>query len=146
MQLVKVKIEDSLLLYKWFNNKESIKHKIKTKNKISLNNHLIWLKNFIKNNQGIIWLINYDNKNIGNIRLTFIKKNIFEIDIFILKDFRRKKLASTALIKAENNLSKGSVIHSYVKKNNNKSYKFFSSNGYKLFKTTNDVWYLKKQI
>ena len=45
---------------------------------------------------------------IGNIRLTQLKYKIFEIDIFILKQYRFRCI----LIKIENILAKGSVIHS----------------------------------
>ena len=139
-------IKDKLLIYNWFNDKDSLRYKIKTKNKISLRDHLVWLKRFNDKKLGMIWIIIFKNKKIGNIRLTQLKYKTFEIDIFILKKYRGQNFASQSLIKVENILVKGSVIHSYVKKNNYRSFKFFLKNRYNLFSSNKSVWFLKKNL
>ena len=88
----------------------------------------------------------YKDNKIGNIRLTKIKYRSYEIDIFILNKYRRKNLATNSLTKVENILNKGSVIHSYVKKNNHRSFKFFLKNRYSLFNSSKSTWFLKKYL
>ena len=63
--LKKATIKDELLIYNWFNNKENIKYKIKTKKKISLLTHTIWIKRYFKEIRSIL-IINFQNKAIGN--------------------------------------------------------------------------------
>ena len=48
IKLKNASIKDGVLIYNWFNDKDNIRFKIKTKNKISLRDHLIWLKGFNK--------------------------------------------------------------------------------------------------
>ena len=146
IKIRKLNRRDIFLLYCWFNDKENLQFKIKTKYKILFRNHKVWLLNFIKNKTGFIWIIKYKNKDVGNIRLNKLFYKTYEIDIFIMKEFRSLKIASKSLIKVENNLKKGSVIHSYVKKNNFRSYKFFIKNNFSLFNTNKEVWFLKKHV
>lgn len=146
IKLKNVAIEDNLLIYNWFNDKDSIRYKIKTKNKISLRNHLVWLQSFYKNKQGIIWIINYKKSKIGNIRLTRLRHKTYEVDIFIIKKYRGQQLATQSLIKVENDLVKGSEVHSFVKKNNYRSFKFFLKNKYNLISSGKTAWFLKKKL
>ena len=144
--LKKATIKDELLIYNWFNNKENLSYKIKTKKKISLRTHTIWIKRFFKERLGCILIINFQNKAIGNIRLSNIKKKNYEVDIFIDKKYRNLNIASSSLQRLEKKLEKGTIIYSYIKKNNLKSMKFFKKNNYLLFKSTKNIWYLKKSI
>lgn len=146
VELIKITQYDVILLYNWFNSKDSIQFKIKTKNKISLKEHKIWFKNFIKDDAGFIWIIKYKNEKIGNIRLKKLQNKKYEIDIFIIKGFRGLKIASKSLMLAENSLDKGTVIYSYVKKNNFRSYRFFTKNNYTLFSCGKKIFFLKKRI
>ena len=146
VELIKITGRDILLLYNWFNSKDSIQFKIKTKNKISLKKHKIWFKNFIKDNAGFIWIIKYKNKKIGNIRFNKFPNKKYEIDIFIMKEFRGLRIASKSLMLAENSLDKGTIIYSYVKKNNFRSYRFFTKNNYTLFRCSKKIFFLKKKI
>lgn len=91
-------------------------------------------------------IINFQNKAIGNIRLSNIKKKNYEVDIFIDKKYRNLNIASSSLQRLEKKLEKGTIIYSYIKKNNLKSMKFFKKNNYLLFKSTKNIWYLKKSI
>ena len=93
MNIIKIRTaetKDKKLIYKWFNLKESINYKIKTKKKISLREHNIWFNKIIQKKYNKLLIIEENRKNIGQIRLELIKKNTFTIDIFILKDFRKK--------------------------------------------------------
>ena len=146
IKLKNASIKDGVLIYNWFNDKDNIRYKIKTKNKISLRDHLIWLKGFNKKKLGIIWIIIYENKKIGNIRLTQLKYKIYEVDIFLIKKYRGKSFATESLLKVENKLDKGSVIYSHIKKNNFRSLNFFLKNRYNLYSSNKTIWFLKKQL
>ena len=149
MNIIKVRKaenKDKKLIYKWFNLKESINYKIKTKRKISLREHEIWFNKIIKKKCNKLLIIEENRKNIGQIRLELIKKNIFTIDIFILKEYRKKGIASKALKISEQLLKRKSKIISIVKKNNINSLSFFISNDYKVIKNSNICWYLEKII
>tara|TARA_X000000950_G_C13839702_1_gene629692 strand:- start:703 stop:1155 length:453 start_codon:yes stop_codon:yes gene_type:complete len=149
MSVIKLKnasIKDGVLIYNWFNDKDNIRYKIKTKNKISLRDHLVWLKRFNKKKLGIIWIIIYENKKIGNIRLTQLKYKTYEVDIFLIKKYRGKSFATESLLKVENKLDKRSVIYSYIKKNNFRSLNFFLKNRYNLYSSNKTIWFLKKQL
>ena len=149
MNIIKIRTaetKDKKLIYKWFNLKESINYKIKTKKKISLREHNIWFNKIIQKKYNKLLIIEENRKNIGQIRLELIKKNTFTIDIFILKDFRKKGLAREALKISEQLLKKNSKIISIVKKNNINSLSFFMSNDYKVIKNSKICWYLEKII
>ena len=146
IELQKFTLKEKFLLYNWFNDYENIKFKIKTKNKISLRDHITWLQKFTKQKLGKIWIINYNKVKIGNIRITYIKKKHFEIDIFLEKKYRGLNLASICLKKIEGNLKRGTIVYSHIKKNNIKSLKFFTKNQYLRFYSTKEVWFLKKKI
>ena len=68
---------------------------------------------------------NFKNKSIGQIRLQYLAKSIYEIDIYIDREFRKNGIAKTALNMVENKLLKNSIIFADVRKNNIRSYKFF---------------------
>jgi GNAT superfamily N-acetyltransferase len=149
MNIIKVRKaenKDKKLIYKWFNLKESINYKIKTKRKISLREHEIWFNKIIQKKCNKLLIIEENRKNIGQIRLELIKKNIFTIDIFVLKEYREKGIASKALKISEQLLKRKSKIISIVKKNNINSLSFFISNDYKVIKNSNICWYLEKII
>ena len=146
IKIRKAEKKDKKLIYKWFNLKESINYKIKTKRKISLREHDIWFNKITKKKYNKLLIIEENRKNIGQIRLEFIKKNTFTIDIFILKDFRKKGVAKEALRITEQLLKKNSKIISIVKKNNINSLSFFMSNDYKVIKNSKICWYLEKII
>ena len=144
--LRKINFKDLLLIYDWFNDKDSIQFKIKTKNKIMFKEHKIWFRDFFKKKAGEIWIIKYKDIDIGNIRLNKLKNKIYDIDIFLEKEFRGSKVASKALMIMEKKLIKGSVIHSNVKKINTKSFKFFIKNNFKLHHSNKEIWFLRKNI
>ena len=149
MNIIKVRKaenKDKKLIYKWFNLKESINYKIKTKRKISLREHEIWFNKIIQKKCNKLLIIEENRENIGQIRLELIKKNIFTIDIFILKEYRKKGIASNALKISEQLLKRKSKIISIVKKNNINSLSFFIANDYKVIKNSNICWYLEKII
>lgn len=106
IKIRKAENKDIKLIYKWFNLNESINYKIKTKSKISLREHEIWFKKIIKKKCNKLLIIEENRNNIGQIRLELLKKNIFTVDIFILKEYRKKGIASEAIKFSEKLLKK----------------------------------------
>ena len=148
MSLIKLRSvveKDKIILYNWFNN-DNLNFKIKTKKKISIKNHFQWFNDFIKFNRGNIWIIQQNDKDIGNIRLNRIKEKKYEIDIFIIKEFRRNNIGSASIKEVEKKIDEGTVIYSLVKKNNIRSKKFFLKNKYLLYQSTREFWILHKTI
>ena len=88
IKLKRVEKHDKLLIYSWFNELENIKLKIKTKHKISIREHNIWFNKILNSKKKKFWLIITKNKIAGQIRLDLIDKDIFEVDIFIIKNLR----------------------------------------------------------
>ena len=146
IRIRKVNNKDKKLIYKWFNTKESLNYKIKTKRKISLREHYIWFNKIIQAKYNKLLIIEENKKDIGQIRLELIKNRTYLIDIFVLKEYRKKGMASDALKMSEQLLEKKSSIISIVKKNNMNSLSFFISNNYKIIKTNKLSWYLEKTI
>ena len=149
MNIIKIRqaeSKDKKLIYNWFNLKESIFYKLKTKKKISLREHEIWFNKTVRQKFNKLLIIEENKSSIGQIRLELIKKNIFTIDIFILKEHRKRGIASEALKFSEQLLKRKSKVISIVKKNNLNSLKFFISNDYKIIKNSNISWYLEKII
>ena len=146
IKLKRVEKHDKLLIYSWFNELENIKLKIKTKHKISIREHNIWFNKMLHSKKKRFWLIITKNKIAGQIRLDLIDKDIFEVDIFIIKNLRGLNIASNGLALAEKKLKKGSAIISTVKKNNKRSLVFFKNCNYHIFFENRILWKLKKVV
>ena len=121
-------LNDKELLFKWFNNLDSLKFKIKTDSKISFITHEKWFIERLKDKNTFIWIIECDKRQMGQIRLQY-SKYYYEVDIYIVKDFRKLGIASLALKEAENNL-KLKPLRAVVKNNNKVSRLFFLKNGF----------------
>jgi len=128
ISLRRADLEDKELLFKWFNNLDSLKFKIKTDSKISFITHEKWFIERLKDKNTFIWIIECDKRQMGQIRLQY-SKYYYEVDIYIVKDFRKLGIASLALKEAENN-SKLKPLRAVVKNNNKVSRLFFLKNGF----------------
>jgi len=145
IELREAKLEDKVLLFKWFNSKDSLKFKIKTRNKIDFFNHEKWFKTKLKDKNTYIWIIE-DSKSvpIGQIRFEYSKENFYDIDIFIIKKYRKKGIASLAIKKVEK-IFKRRPLRAKVKKNNNFSLLFFIKNNFSLISESKEFWVLVKK-
>ena len=126
-------IKDIDLLYKWVNNRDSIKNKILTQEKIAFSTHKKWLENALKSDLIKIFIIERLGNPIGNIKLK--KKSNFDIDIFITKSERNKGYAKEALNYLINLLVKDNkdlIIEVDVSKTNINSLNLFNSCGFKI--------------
>ena len=138
-------INDTDLLFMWFNNQDAFQFKLKTKNKINILEHKKWFSKRIKDKNTLIWIIENEKKeSLGQIRFEKSKDNYHDVDIFVIDSVRKIGLASKALTQAEIN-SNIKPLRAVVKKNNYLSYLFFIRNNYSLFSENAEFWTLVKQ-
>ena len=124
--------KDSLLLFKWFNEVDSLKFKIKTQKRISIENHNKWFDERLLDIKTYIWIIQDKNNNpIGQIRFQKLDEKFYDIDIYIARENRKKGVASKALSLAENRAGV-KPLRAIVNNNNNTSRVFFLKNGFKI--------------
>ena len=131
-------------LFKWFNDEDSFKFKIKTTNKISIAEHEEWFGKSLKDQNTFIWIIENENKeSLGQIRFKKSGSKYYDIDIFVIHRVRKTGVASKALKKAEN-IYDTKPLRAIVKKNNYSSYLFFIRNSYSIFSEDAECWTLIK--
>ena len=99
--------KDKKTLFNWFNDKESFKYKLKTKSKISFIEHSLWFKNILADSKNLLSIIEANQVLVGQIRLNYINIKNYEIDIYIVKDYRGIKIAKHALAEVEKMMSGG---------------------------------------
>jgi len=139
-----VDLNDNLLLFKWFNNADSLKFKIKTKNKVSFIKHKQWFTKIFKDKTTFMWIIEDDKKEpLGQIRFQYSNDNFYDIDVYIIERVRQLGIATKALKKAET-ISNLKPLRAIVKKNNTPSYLFFDRNGYKIKSEDKKCWIFVK--
>jgi len=139
-----VDLNDNLLLFKWFNNADSLKFKIKTKNKVSFIKHKQWFTKIFKDKTTFMWIIEDDKKEpLGQIRFQYSNDNFYDIDVYIIERVRQLGIATKALKKAET-ISNLKPLRAIVKNNNNTSYIFFDRNGYKIKSEDTKCWIFVK--
>ena len=132
-------------MLEWVNNPDSISTKLVNKGTISLNEHSNWFLERLKDENTHIWIIeNEKNISIGQIRFQKKLNNYLDVDIYVLKEERKKGVARKAL-----NLASNSVnlfpLRAIVKKNNFRSFSFFSNNGFSLKLEDKFKWVLVKE-
>jgi len=124
--------KDSVLLFNWFNAVDSLKFKIKTQKRISIENHNKWFDERLLDIKTYIWIVQDKNNNpIGQIRFQKLDEKFYDIDIYIARENRKMGIASKALSLAEN---KAGVkpLRAIVNNYNNTSRVFFLKNGFKI--------------
>jgi RimJ/RimL family protein N-acetyltransferase len=136
-------LKDKHILFKWVNSNDSIKFKIKTNKKISFIEHEEWFEERLIDKNTFIWIIEDNSIPIGQIRFQYSIHNFYEVDIFIMKKYRKLGVASFALKEAEK-VSKIKPLRAIIKNNNQKSYAFFLKNGFCLNSTNEDYVSLVK--
>ena len=146
IKIRKANEKDKKILFNWFNDKKTLKYKLKTRSKVSFIEHSLWFKNTLSDTRNLLSIIEVNQVLAGQIRLNYINTKNYEIDIYIVKPYRGMKIAKYALSKTEKKLSNGSIIISKVKKNNEASLKFFLASNFTIFRQDKVTWELKKKI
>ena len=141
--LRKVEMRDKLLLFNWVNNEDSLKFKIRTRNKIDFSTHEKWFIERLKDDNTYIWIIEYGENSVGQIRFQYIQ-NYYDIDIYVLKNYRKLGIASKAIKEAEDKF-RLRPLRAEVMKENKRSLTFFLRNGFKVnYKNENFVSLIKQ--
>jgi len=145
MILRKAKFDDKIYLFNWVNQPDSLSVKIENEQEVALSNHEKWFNERLRDKNTHIWIIeNEKNIPIGQVRFQKKISNYFDVDIYILDKERKKGLASKALNKAMQ-ISEFPPLRALVKKNNFRSYTFFSKNGFILKSEDKFKWVLIKE-
>ena len=145
LKLSKAKPADSLFFYKLRNDTNNRKKFIHSK-KINFNHHDKWFKNSIKKKLNIFYkIIVNKNHGCGYLRLKE-NKSSFDVSICIDKKFRKKNIASEAILCAEKKLKNRKNFTSVIKKNNNASKLMFLKVGYSITKKNKKFIHMKKKV
>ncbi len=125
--------KDKYLLLEWANEQFLSGTKMKTKHLISEEEHNNWFHRMQINRNTTQWIVEYKNISVGQIRFTEKKLN-YEVDIFIIKDYRNNNIASFTLdLSLDKLFSIKKVkknILARVKHDNKASLKFFTKFGF----------------
>ena len=137
--------KDVAILLEWVNNFDSISTKLVNESAITLYEHSNWFSERLKDENTHIWIIEKAKKYpIGQIRFQKKISNYFDVDIYVVEEERKKGVASKTLNKAMR-ISESLPLRALVKKNNLRSYNFFSKNGFLLKSEDEFKWILIKE-
>ena len=144
LKLIKAKKKDTLFFYKLRNDKINRKNSVSTK-KIGYDNHKNWFLKTIKKKSNFIFVIKKKKINCGYLRYEKTQ-NFLNVSICIIKKFRNKKIALSALLIGDKKVKKNKKLglKAIVKKNNPNSIKLFLKAKYNLYKKEKGIIYFKK--
>lgn len=144
IKLTKAKIKDSNY-FLFLRNHESSRKYSKNNKIIKKEDHRKWFSKALLNKNYKFFKINYNGAYCGYLRLQKIK-NIFHTSIFVLPKYRKKKIASRALIISENYIGSCENIFAKVHVNNLNSKKLFFRIGYEYYKKNGKFIIMRKKI
>ena len=137
------KLDDLEDLFELVNQKDSLRRKYSSQNKIKKSDHEEWFKNKLFSQKSRLWIIENDNKHkIGQIRIDLIEK-IANIDIYLKKEHRGKGHAYRSLNEAIEIFSQSfnSIIYrAIINKNNSNSSNLFKKCGFKRINSHKEEW------
>lgn len=144
-----IKISDKKDILFWRNDIFTRAFSLNTK-VISFKEHHAWFSKSIKDSKCVMLICeNKIGKKIGIVRFD-LKKKIAEVSIHLNKEYRNKHLSNFCLYSCLSFFSKTKNIIKYykakIKPLNKKSIKIFLKNGFKFYKTKNNVNYYKKLL
>ena len=144
LKLIKAKKKDTLFFYKLRNDKINRKNSVSTK-KIGYDNHKNWFLKTIKKKSNFIFIIKKKKINCGYLRYEKMH-NFLNVSICIIKKFRNKNIALSALLIGDKKVKKNKKLglKAIVKKNNPNSIKLFLKAKYNLYKKEKGIIYFKK--
>lgn len=145
LKLANATFKDSSFFYDLRNDASNRKNFLNSE-KISFDHHNKWFRHSLKKKSNFFFkiLINKSQK-YGYLRIKK-KKDTFDVSICVQREFRKKDIASLALLLVEKKLNWGKNFTSTVKKNNNASKLLFLKVGYSIYKKEKNFIYMKKKI
>ncbi len=144
IKLIKAKIKDSNYFLTLRNDKTARKNSENSKI-ISKEDHSKWFNKALINKNFKFFKILYRERNCGYVRLEKIKNN-FYASIFVLPKFRKKNIASKALIISEDYIGRSKHVFAKVRNSNLYSKKLFFKIGYEYFKKNGKFLLMKKKL
>mgnify|MGYP001264391482 FL=1 len=144
IKLIKAKIKDSNY-FLTLRNDETARKNSENSKIILKKDHIKWFNKAIINKNFKFFKILYKNRACGYVRLEKIKKN-FYTSIFVTPEYRRKNVASKALIISEGYIDRSKYIFAKVRNSNLYSKKLFSKIGYEYFKNNGKFLLMKKKL
>ena len=145
LKLANATFKDSRFFYDLRNDADNRKNFLNSE-KISFDHHNKWFRHSLKKKSNFFFkiLINKSQK-CGYLRIKK-KKDTFDVSICVQREFRKKDIASLALLLVEKKLNWSKNFTSTVKKNNNASKLLFLKVGYTIHKERKNFIYMKKKI
>jgi hypothetical protein len=143
IKLIDVKKKDSDFIFRLRNDPFVRKNSLSSE-KIGIDDHRKWFSKTIKNKFKKFFIIHYGKKTCGYVRIE--KKARPYVSICVDSMFRRKEIASSALLLVEKKFSNLNSLFAIVKKRNNASKFLFSKVGYEVIKKKNEFILMKKKI
>ena len=145
LKLANATFKDSRFFYDLRNDADNRKNFLNSE-KIIFDHHNKWFKDSLKKRSNFFFKILINNKQkCGYLRVKE-KKNAFDVSICVQREYRKKDVASEALLLAEQKLNWAKNFTSTVKKSNNASKFLFLKVGYTIHKEKKNFIYMKKKI
>ena len=126
-----VKKEDYETILEWRNDYD-VRINSLTQHIISIDEHTEYWNDFLKNETNFAFIAIYDHNDIGVLKLKNMEKAIYEIDIFLSKNYRNRGLGSQILKIAKKVALKKGIIKlvAKIKYDNEASKKVFETVGF----------------
>lgn len=126
--LRKAQWEDMDMLFHWANDREVRENSFSMK-PITYEEHVAWFKKKL-GGESQIYILEQEDEGIGTLRLDF-EGNEATISYSVAAEHRKKGYGTVLIRLAEENVSHGTLMKAYVKKENEASNKIFQKLGYK---------------
>jgi len=126
-----VEKNDYETILKWRNDPD-VRINSLTQHIISIDDHIEYWNDFLKNKTNFAFIAIYGNNEMGVLKLKKMEKTIYEIDVFLSKDYRNRGLGSQVLkIAKEISIQKGiKKLVAKIKYDNEASKKAFENVGF----------------
>jgi len=134
VRLRRVREDDCRLLWEWANDKE-VRASAFSSNPIPWEEHVRWFMRKLQDPNCFIFVaLDNEDTPLGQVRFDIVRDGEAEIDVSIDKDRRRLGYGALLLSKAVNEvfrLTSISIVHAFIKPNNEASMKAFERTGFK---------------
>ena len=145
ISLRKIEKKDKSLLLHWRND-PSIYLLSSQKRKVTLEEHDRWFPKLLEDDKSLNFIVTQD-QDIGQLRLSFIEMNTYQITMFFIEKYRKMGLGSDVLQIVEKTiLKKGDKVIADVLSENISSQNFFLKNGFRIKNKRENMIVLKKSI
>jgi len=131
---------DGPLLFKWANSPDCLAGKLQTSEPIPRDVHDRWFRTRLASGTCWIWILEVNAHPCGQLRVE-LKGGFYELDIYVVPEFRRHGIAACAIREALRHLAcaiSGEEIVARVRPANHPSKRLFQSVGFSHSETERD--------